>query len=65
MSETIDFEKKLENAKKTLEKLLKPDISLKESLKLYKNGKSELLEASKMLEDAKIELEEFNSKESS
>jgi len=65
MSETMDFEKKLESAKETLEKLLKPDISLKDALKLYKSGKSELLEASKMLEDAKIELEEFNSKENS
>ena len=65
MSKTMDFEKKLESAKKTLEKLQKPDISLKESLKLYKSGKSELLSASKMLEDAKIELEEFNSKEDS
>ena len=63
MSETIDFEKKLESAKETLEKLQKPDINLKDAIKLYKSGKSELLKASKMLEDAKIELEEFNSKE--
>ncbi len=59
----LDFEQKLEKAKEILEKLMQPDITLEKSLKLYKEGKKELLEASKMLEDAKIQIKEFNSEE--
>ena len=60
MSEEISFEERLENAKKILAKLQEPDISLKESIKLYKKGKEELKSAIKMLEEAELELEEYS-----
>ena len=59
----LDFEQKLQKAKDILEQLMQPDIKLNKSLSLYKEGKKELLEASKMLENAKIEIKELNSEE--
>ncbi len=55
-----DFEKKIEVSKDILERLMDPSITLEESMKLYKNGLKELKEASKMLEDAKLEFEELS-----
>jgi exodeoxyribonuclease VII small subunit len=55
-----DFEKKIEKSKKILDKLMNPEISLEESMKLYKDGIKELKEASKMLENAKLEFEELS-----
>ena len=60
MNEEISFEERLENAKKILAKLQEPEISLKESIELYKKGKEELKSAIKMLEEAELELEEYN-----
>jgi len=54
-----DFEKKIEEAKKILEKLTNPEIPLAESVKLYKDGIKALKEAQKMLEEAKVEIEEI------
>jgi exodeoxyribonuclease VII small subunit len=54
-----DFEKKIENAKKTLEKLMSPEITLSNSVKEYEAGMKELQEASKILEDAKIKIQEI------
>jgi len=54
-----DFEKKIEEAKKVLEKLMNPEIPLNESVKLYKEGINALKEAQKMLESAKAEIEEI------
>jgi exodeoxyribonuclease VII small subunit len=54
-----DFETKLENAKKTLEILMDPEITLQESLKAYEKGMSELSEAQKMLEEAQIKIKEI------
>lgn len=59
----IDFEKRLEVAKEILQKLNNPEITLNDSIKLYKEGKSELLEASNLLEKVKLEYEEYQDKE--
>jgi len=52
------FETKIENAKKILEKLISPEITLKESVEAYKKGLKELEEATKMLEEAKLVIKE-------
>jgi exodeoxyribonuclease VII small subunit len=52
-----DFELKLENIKQMLDKLTNPEISLKESVELYKNGMKEIALAQKLLDDAKCEFE--------
>ena len=52
-----EFEEKIKNAKEMLEKLMNPEITLQESLNLYKDGTQELKSAQKLLEDAKIEFE--------
>jgi exodeoxyribonuclease VII small subunit len=56
-----DFEKKIEKSKETLNKLMAPDITLAESMKLYKSGIKELKDAQEMLEKAKIEFQEISS----
>ena len=53
------FETKLESAKKILETLMNPEITLEESVKAYEKGMSELTEAQKMLEDAVIKINEI------
>ena len=54
-----DFEKKIEEAKKLLEKLNDPEITLYDAMKYYKRGVELLKEASKMIEEAKLEFEEI------
>lgn len=54
--ETEDFETKLKNAKKTLETLMNPEITLEESVKAYEKGTKELLEAQKILEEAVLKI---------
>jgi len=54
-----NFETKLENAKNILEMLMKPEITLQESVKAYEKGMKELNEAQKMLEDAVIKIQEI------
>ncbi len=51
----MSFEKKLENAKKVLEELSNPEISLADGMKKYKDGLKLLKEATKMIENAKLE----------
>ena len=65
MKKELDFEQKLEKAKDILSKLMQPDIALSKSIKLYKEGKKELLEASKMLENAKVEINEYSKEDNS
>jgi exodeoxyribonuclease VII small subunit len=57
--ETEGFESKLQNAKKILETLMNPDITLSQSVKAYEKGMSELSEAQKILEDAQIKITEI------
>ncbi|WP_456471286.1 exodeoxyribonuclease VII small subunit [Caminibacter sp.] len=54
-----DFEKKLEEAKKLLEKLNDPEITLYEAMEFYKKGVKLLEEASKMIEEAKLVFKEI------
>lgn len=56
---SLDFESKIEKAKEILVKLNAQNLSLKDSLEFYKMGISELEEAQKMLEFAKLQYEEI------
>ncbi len=60
MAKKQDFEEKLQVAKELLEKLNSPDISLNESMQIYKKGIKTLEEASKMLENAKLEFSQMD-----
>ena len=55
--ETLDFESKVEAAKKIMEQLMDPEIPLEKSVKLYKEGMALLKEAGEILEKAKLEVE--------
>ncbi len=61
--ETQNFEAKLDSAKKVLETLMNPEITLQDSLKAYEQGMSELATAQKMLEEAEIKINEIKSKQ--
>ena len=52
---TKDFEKKLNEAKQSLDLLMNPEITLENSVKSYKDGMKQLTDAQKMLEAAKLE----------
>lgn len=54
-----DFETKLEGAKKTLEVLMNPEITLQDSVKAYEKGMKELSDAQKILEDAQLKINEI------
>ncbi len=54
-----DFEGRLEEAKKILEKLMDPELTLEESVKAYKEGTRALKEAQRMLEEAKMQVEKI------
>lgn len=58
--EKISFEEKIEKSKAILEKLMDPEISLEDSVTFYKEGIKELLEAQKLLEEAKLAFEEYH-----
>jgi len=57
--QTNNFENKIEEAKKLLEDLIQPDITLSKSVEIYKKGLKELEEAQKLLDEAKMEFEEY------
>ncbi len=57
--EAQGFESKLESAKKVLETLMNPEITLQDSLKAYEMGMSELASAQKILEEAQIKINEI------
>jgi len=50
------FEKKLEDSKVLLEKLMNPDITLEESVKLYEEGLKNIKEAGKLIDEAKLKV---------
>ncbi len=58
--EDIKFEDKIEEAKKLLDKLLDPEITLSQSVEIYKNGLEKLDIAQKLLDDAKLEFKELS-----
>lgn len=61
--ETISFETKIEEAKKYLDKLIEPDITLSQSVEAYKKGMIEIELAQKLLDSAKLEYEEILTKD--
>jgi exodeoxyribonuclease VII small subunit len=63
MEEKIDFETKIKNAKELLDSLLEQDITLSKSMEIYNKGIKELEDASKLLEEVKLQFEEINNKE--
>ena len=62
-NEELSFEEKIEQAKKHLEKLIDPEITLSNSVEEYKKGMSELELAQKLLDDAKLDFKELNKEE--
>ena len=60
--EAEGFEAKLESAKKVLETLMNPEITLQDSLRAYEKGMSELASAQKILEEAQIKITEIKGK---
>ena len=54
------FEEKLEQSKKIIEKLMDSEVTLEESIKLYKEGLEAIKEAQKMLEEAKLKVEKIS-----
>jgi exodeoxyribonuclease VII small subunit len=63
MSEKKSFETELEEAKELLKELSNPEITLEKSVRIYKEGIKKLENASKMLEEAKLQIEEFSKKD--
>ena len=52
--EQSNFEDKIIKAKELLEKLSNPQITLSDSIKVYKTGVKELEDAQKLLDEAKL-----------
>lgn len=62
MSEKPSFESELESAKELLKELSNPEITLEKSVEVYKEGIKKLENAAKMLEEAKLQIEELSKK---
>lgn len=60
IKENISFEHKINEAKKHLDNLMNPEITLSNSVKEYKNGLKQLELAQKLLDEAKLQYEELN-----
>jgi len=58
------FEKNLELAKEYIDKLLDSEVTLEESIELYKRALEVITNAQKMLEEAKLKVEEIDKKSS-
>ncbi len=56
---TGSFEEELEASKKILEKLMDPEITLEESVKLYEEGMEKISKAQKQIEEAKLKVKEI------
>ncbi len=63
MSEELSFEDELNSAKELLKELSNPEITLAKSVEVYKEGIKKLENATKMLEEAKLQIEEFSKKD--
>jgi len=53
---TETFEEKLAYSKQLLEKLMDPEITLEESVKLYEEGLKKIKEAQNLIEEAKTKI---------
>jgi exodeoxyribonuclease VII small subunit len=62
MSEKISFETQLEESRKILERLMDPEITLEESVKLYEEGMERIRAAREMIEAAKLKVETIEAK---
>lgn len=51
------FEEKLAESKAILEKLMDPEVTLEESVKLYEEGLATIKAAQKMIDEAKLKVE--------
>lgn len=60
MSEKATFENEIESAKELLKELNNPEITLAKSVEVYREGIKKLENATKMLDEAKLQIEEFN-----
>ena len=58
------FEEKLAHSKTLLEKLMDPEITLEQSVKLYEEGLKTIKEAQKMIEEAKLKVETIDKAQS-
>ena len=58
--ENIHFEDKIKEAKELLEKLSNPEITLENSVKLYKDGLKQLDDEQKLLDEAKLVFTQLN-----
>lgn len=58
-TELNSFENKIIEAQKLLEKLIDPEITLSNSVEVYKNGMKELELAQNLLDEAKLEFKEL------
>ena len=56
----INFEEKIKLAKDHLDKLINPEITLQDSVNIYKDGMKELELAQKLLDEAKVEFTELS-----
>ncbi|HIP61359.1 MAG TPA: exodeoxyribonuclease VII small subunit [Sulfurovum sp.] len=61
---TVTFEEKLDKSKELLEKLMDPEVTLEESVKLYEEGLKNIKAAQKMIEDAKLKVETIEKEQS-
>ncbi|WP_298083440.1 exodeoxyribonuclease VII small subunit [uncultured Campylobacter sp.] len=59
----MSFEEKMEKISALLKSLNDKDLSLEESVKLYKQGVALLKETKEILENAKLEVAEINAPE--
>ena len=59
----MSFEEKMEKINALLKSLNDKDLSLEESVKLYKQGVALLKEAKEILENAELEVAEINAPE--
>jgi len=57
---TNTFENKIVEAQKLLEKLIDPEITLSNSVEVYKTGMQELELAQRLLDEAKLEFKELS-----
>ena len=54
------FEYQIDEAKQLLDRLIDPEITLTQSVEVYKKGMTHLSKAQQLLDDAKVTFEELN-----
>jgi exodeoxyribonuclease VII small subunit len=59
MSAKSSFEAQLEESRRILERLMDPEITLEESVKLYQEGMERIRAARKQIEEAKLTVEKI------